>query len=78
MHKKGLFRKGTPTTFTIRGKAGSSVNVRNVWDNGDGVEQSWHGGAAMCVAVTQEGVVFGCNSTMESDACEDLVFVFSL
>lgn len=48
--------------------------IRNIWDNGDGVEQSWHAGGAMMCADVEGGKSVRCNSTLENDDMNDLVF----
>lgn len=48
--------------------------IRNIWDNGDGVEQSWHAGGAMTETEVDGCKYVKCNSTLENDAMSDLVF----
>ena len=52
----------------------TSINVRNIWDNGDGVVQSWHGGGAMIVEENNGNRLFCCNSTLTNDRCSDCIF----
>jgi hypothetical protein len=48
--------------------------VRNVWDVGNGVIQSWHNGAAMIVEELPSGRRYRCNDGLADDDFDDLVF----
>lgn len=50
------------------------IQVRNVWDTGDGVMHSWHNGAAMVVDPTPTGRRYHCNDGRPDDDLDDLVF----
>ena len=52
-----------------------SVEVRNVWDTGDGVMQSWHSGAAMMVEQLSDGRrVYWCNDGVPDEDFDDVIF----
>jgi hypothetical protein len=48
--------------------------VKNVWDVGDGVMHSWHGGAAMVVERSGSVRRYRCNDGKADDDFDDLVF----
>jgi hypothetical protein len=48
--------------------------VRNVWDVGDGVEHSWHNGAAMIVETSDAFRRYRCNDGRADDDFNDLIF----
>ena len=48
--------------------------VRNVWDCGDGVMESWHNGAAMIVEEIDNGRRYRCNDGHPDDDFDDLIF----
>jgi hypothetical protein len=50
------------------------LEVRNVWDVGDGTIQSWHNGAAMTVEEVPDGRRYRCNDGHPDDDFSDLVF----
>lgn len=52
--------------------------VKNVWDVGDGVIQSWHNGAAMIVEELPNGKRYKCNDGRADDDFDDLVFSIEL
>jgi hypothetical protein len=54
------------------------VEVTNVRDTGDGVAESWHGGAAMMVEAIKEGRRYRCNDGHFDDDFDDLVFELEL
>ena len=56
----------------------TSFNLRNIWDNGDGVVQSWHGGGAMMVSQDGNKFIINCNSTLSDDRCRDCIFEVSI
>ena len=53
------------------------IQVRNVWDPGDGVMHSWHTGAAMIVDVdaTSGARTYRCNDGRPDDDFDELTFV---
>lgn len=52
----------------------STVEVKNVWDVGDGVIHSWHNGAAMIVEPLPSGRRYHCNDGFADDDFDDIVF----
>ena len=52
----------------------TTLQLRNIWDNGDGVVQSWNGGGAMIVDKNDNKLNFSCNSTISNDQCLDCLF----
>ncbi len=68
-----VFWKGsTQTDFNIGCPCNANLSIRNVWDYGDGVEQSWHAGGAMVVEQDNRTIRIRANSTLQNDFCEDL------
>jgi len=59
--------------FEVVGK-GSTIEVRNVWDVGNGVIESWHNGAAMTVEAVPNGRRYWCNDGFPDDDFDDIVF----
>jgi hypothetical protein len=62
---------------TVEFEAGPGVDlieVRNIWDTGDGVMQSWHNGAAMIVEIVPVGRRYRCNDGFADDDLDDIVF----
>lgn len=59
--------------FEVAPKA-ADVNVKNIWDVGDGVVHSWHNGAAMIVEQLPEGRRYHCNDGFADDDFDDVVF----
>lgn len=51
--------------------------VKNVWDTGNGVVQSWHNGAAMIVTQLDRGRRYQCNEGLPDDDFDDIVFSVS-
>jgi hypothetical protein len=51
-----------------------SIEVRNVWDVGDGVMHSWHNGAAMIIEPIENGRRYFCNDGRADDDFDDIVF----
>ena len=72
-----FWQNSAPFEFTVACAPGSDITVRNVWDNGDGVEQSWHAGGAMVVKEDSKVILIRANSTLSNDRCDDLVVEFS-
>ena len=54
-----------------------TVQVKNIWDVGDGVVHSWHNGAAMIVDVDGERRRYRCNDGHPDDDFDDLIFEIS-
>ncbi len=52
----------------------SSIEVKNVWDVGNGVMESWHNGAAMIVEPLLNGRRYLCNDGFADDDFDDIVF----
>ena len=50
------------------------IQVRNVWDTGDGAMQSWHNGAAMIVDEISGGRRYRCNDGHPDEDFADLIF----
>lgn len=59
--------------FEVMGKP-STIEVKNVWDVGDGVIHSWHNGAAMIVEPLADGRRYRCNDGFADDDFDDIVF----
>jgi len=57
----------------VNGKV-STIEVKNVWDVGDGVIHSWHNGAAMIVEPLPNGRRYRCNDGFSDDDFDDIVF----
>lgn len=69
-----IWRDTAPTSVQVNCQKHTEIAIRNIWDNGDGVAQSWHGGGAMVVEENIGELLFHCNSTMNNSDCRDLVF----
>ncbi len=52
----------------------STIDVKNVWDVGDGVVHSWHNGAAMITESIENGRRYHCNDGYPDDDCDDIIF----
>jgi hypothetical protein len=52
----------------------ASIQVKNIWDVGNGVIESWHNGAAMIVEILPEGRRYRCNDGFADDDFNDVVF----
>ena len=50
------------------------LDVRNVWDHGNGVIQAWHHGAAIYVEEIEGGRRYHCNDGHPDDDLNDIVF----
>ncbi len=70
-----LWQDTAPQTVEIEiiGKA-STIEVKNVWDFGDGVMESWHNGAAMIVETVPTGRRYRCNDGDPDDDFDDIIF----
>jgi hypothetical protein len=53
---------------------GSVLEVRNAWDCGNGVVESWHNGAAMIVEELPNGRRYRCNDGFADEDFDDIVF----
>ncbi|TWT40064.1 hypothetical protein [Botrimarina hoheduenensis] len=52
----------------------SDIDVKNVWDVGDGVMDSGHNGAAMIVEEIPNGRRYRCNDGYADDDFDDIIF----
>ncbi len=52
----------------------AKLEIKNVWDVGDGVVESWHNGAAMIVEETPCGRRYRCNAGYADDDFDDIIF----
>lgn len=70
-----LWRDTAPQTVELEvvGKP-STIEVKNVWDVGDGVIHSWHNGAAMMIEELPSGRRYRCNDGFTDDDFSDIVF----
>lgn len=63
--------------FDVNSKDGE-LEVRNVWDTGDGTVHSWHAGAAIYVEEIEAGKRYHCNDGQLDDNFSDLIFKIEL
>ncbi|MGB7158057.1 MAG: hypothetical protein WBD40_08320 [Tepidisphaeraceae bacterium] len=63
--------------LTVNTKSGE-CEVKNVWDTGNGVTESWHNGAAMIVEEVGPLRRYKCNDGRADDDFDDLVFSIEL
>lgn len=70
-----LWQDSAPQTVELEvvGKP-ASIEVKNVWDVGDGVIHSWHNGAAMIIEPLPDGRRYRCNDGLADDDFNDIVF----
>lgn len=70
-----LWQDSAPQTVELEvvGKA-EVIEVKNVWDVGDGVIHSWHNGAAMIIEPLLDGRRYLCNDGLADDDFNDIVF----
>ncbi len=69
-----LFRDGKKEVY-IGNTKDNTLLVWNAWDHGDGVTQSWLGGAAMIrEKVDDNHYIYKCNDGHPDDNFDDLVF----
>lgn len=54
------------------------IEVKNVWDSGNGVIDSWHNGAAMYIEDIDHGKKYYCNDGFADDDLNDLIFTLQL
>ncbi len=59
--------------FEVMGKP-STIQVKNVWDTGNGLIHSWHNGAAMIVEPVPFGRRYRCNDGFADDDFNDIIF----
>ena len=50
------------------------LGIKNIWDTGDGVIESWYGGAAMIVEKIENGKRYWCNDGHPDENFDDIVF----
>lgn len=62
------------TVYTKKGE----LWVKNVWDTGRGIVESWHNGAAMIVEEIPNGRLYKCNDGKPDDDFDDLIFSIEL
>jgi len=65
------------TDIVVRSKSGVCL-VKNVWDVGDGVIHSWHGGGAMVISEQSDQRIYECNDGRDDDDFDDLIFSIKL
>ena len=71
-----LWEDTAPTEIEILVVAAKGpLQVRNVWDAGDGVTHSWHNGAAMIIEKIPGGRRYRCNDGYPDDDFDDIVFL---
>lgn len=64
-----------PRRLTLAAQPGQDeIQVRNIWDTGDGIIHSWHFGAAMIVNEIDHGRRYHCNDGHPDDNFDDIVF----
>jgi len=77
-----LWQDSAPRTleFEIDSKDSKEgqLEVRNVWDTGDGTVHSWHAGAAIYVEEMATGKRYHCNDGHLDDDFSDLVFTIEM
>jgi hypothetical protein len=70
-----LWRHTAPREVEFSVGAGAQrLVVRNVWDVGNGVVESWHNGAAMIVEECEHGRRYRCNDGHPDEDFDDIVF----
>ncbi len=69
-----LWEDTAPQSAIIEVVAATEVRVKNVWDGGDGVIESWHNGAAMVAEDVPGGRRYRCNDREPDDDFDDIVF----
>lgn len=73
-----LWEDTSPKRFTIHIKSKSKeLLIYNVWDNGDGVINYWHNGAAMWIVKKDNHRTYYCNDGYPDDDLNDLIFSIS-
>jgi hypothetical protein len=61
------------TEFVVHSLSGT-LDVRNIWDVGDGITESGHNGAAMIVEEIPNGRRYYCNDGKPDDDFDDIIF----
>lgn len=51
-----------------------AIQVKNVWDVGNGTIHSWHNGAAMIIELLPNGRRYRCNDGLADDDFDDVIF----
>jgi hypothetical protein len=70
-----LWEDTAPTVSDIRIRAAKGpLEIKNVWDTGNGVVQSWHNGAAMMIEEVPSGRRYRCNDGHPDEDFDDIVF----
>jgi len=70
-----LWQDTAPATVDIVVRAHKGpMQVKNVWQTGDGVVHSWHNGAAMVIEPLPAGRRYRCNDGHPDEDFDDLVF----
>ena len=68
-----------PVTSEFRVNSSDGLlSVKNVWDMGDGVMQSWRGGGAMIVEGDAGSRRYLCNDGEFDDDFDDLIFTLEI
>ncbi len=74
-----LWQDTAPKTVKIKiNSSKGELQIKNVWDTGDGVVHSWHNGAAMIVKESVNSRRYFCNDGRADDDFDDLVFRLDL
>lgn len=74
-----LWRDTAPQKVALKIKTKKSeLQIKNVWDSGDGVMQSWHNGGAMIIEKTLSGRRYLCNDGRPDANFSDLIFCIEL
>jgi len=63
-------RKASPKKLPAKNVLG----IKNVWDTGNGVIQSWYNGSAMVVEEIENGKRYRCNDGHPDNNFDDIVF----
>lgn len=70
-----LWQESAPNSVTVSVlETDGHLEVKNVWDVGDGVVHSWHNGAAMYIERLRNGCRYHCNDGHPDDDFDDLIF----
>jgi hypothetical protein len=70
-----VWQDTAPQAFEFQVSRGVlEIEIRNVWDVGDGVMHSWHNGGAMLVEEVPGGRCYRCNDGFPDDDLDDVVF----
>jgi len=63
--------------FLCKSKTGD-IEVKNEWDTGEGVIESWHNGAAMWVEEIPDGRRYHCNDGHPDENFDDIIFELTI